>query len=1490
MRYLTLLITLFISFCLFGQHNLEQLDRGLVAVKVPEGVFVSWRISGYEWHNTKFNLYKDDVLLNDSPLELSNYTDLDGGLNNKYKVATVVNGVEQDFSEEVDVWTQQYKEITLDLPPSGETPSGERYSYTVNDMSTGHLNDDDVLDLVVKWEALGRDNSHAGYTANVLLDGYTLEGEKLWRIDLGKNIRAGAHYTQFMVYDLDGDGIAEIACKTAPGTKDGLGNYISKGPAATANHEADYRNGSGYILDGPEYLTVFSGRTGEELATVEYVPPRGNVEAWGDGYGNRVDRFLAAIAYLDGENPSLIMTRGYYTRSVLAAYDFDGTDLSLRWVFDSDAPGNGGYGGQGNHNLSVADVDGDGKDEIIFGSCVINNDGTGLYTTHLGHGDAMHVADFDPYRKGLEVFRCLESGDGGSVLHSAADGEFIIHHKSYNDCGRCMGANVTNAVKGAQVWGCSPIYSATTQENLNHLNLSTSVNFRIYWDGDLLSELLDHTRITKPTNGSILFDAPGGLSNNGTKGTPALQADLFGDWREELIYRTSNPAKIRIYTTTIPTEHRIYSLMHDRQYRLAIAWQNVGYNQPPHLSYFLGETEGITTPPPPKLNNKRHVYMGGGDWDLNSENWSLDGQVGKFENGEHAYFVGGKDWDENVNITNEISPSILTVNTPGKFRINTAGGELSGEMKLIKQGSGEFYLNGSHSYSGETEIWDGSFVFNGELLNSNVWLNMHSSLSASGVLKKDLSLRYGSQLFVGGKDEVGNLVIEEDVYLEENAEIVFDFSGADELEYDSLTINGDINLEEGTIIRVVLKDISTIEPGSYPIITINSDVDIEKIRLKGIESIPSYLAIDDGKINLVIKESRQPNIVNWIGDKNSNWDLALTENFELDGDETNFVTDDEVLISDDAVNKTINVVETILPSKVIFTNDEDFTIDGEGQIGGDATLTKSGEGVLSIENVNSFTGKVKIEGGTLALSYLPNSLSGNGSIGGISSNASLFEVDNATLRIDKASQSERALYVGSNGMTFDTRANVDWDAKISGGAIIKTGGYQLNLRETNSNSEMIIRQGAVALTSEHATPGRKVIFEGGVLKDFDSGHSYSQTSFPMVVEDGQYGELHTDGRCTYNNILTGGGVFRIYIPWIRSDFDGNWSNFEGTLVLKTENPFRNYTSLGYPNAILDLDTQGVFDDMKNQTVKLGSVVGRGRLWGASVWEIGYRNEDFKFSGSITSGNVKKVGSGIMEINSNSEMTGTLTIAQGGVAITGVTNSIGTANVAIQNGAHLSGNGRVEGLITVAKNGELYAGYYIPDRLAAGSTLRVANVQMLAESIFKVKVNLSTNRADRLNCSGNFRANGTLEMMNVTEDTPYEEGMSFQIIRNGTRTGGFTNIIPETPGEGLEWDLSTFIDDGTIRVATATNIINRTTSKNVQVYPNPSTGILNVDMPDVVGKFKLYIESLDGKLLMHKELSENWNKEVNVEHLPNGIYLMRLSNEMYEYRTKIVIKK
>ncbi|HKC88619.1 MAG TPA: rhamnogalacturonan lyase, partial [Blastocatellia bacterium] len=450
-----------------GPSLMENLGRGVVAVRsTTTEVFVSWRVLGTDPSDIAFNLYRSTgggapVLLNASPINGATYF-VDSGADltrtNAYSVRPIISGLERSpsasFTLSANAPVRQYLRVPLQVPPSGVTPAGENYTYSPNDCSVGDLDGDGEYEIIVKWDpSNSKDNSQSGYTGNVYLDAYKLNGTRLWRIDLGRNIRAGAHYTQFQVYDFDSDGKAEVACRTADGTVDGVGTVIG-------NPNADFRNSSGYVLDGPEFLTVFNGQTGAAMATASYIVPRGTVSNWGDSYGNRVDRFLAGVAYLDGQRPSLIMARGYYTRTVLAAWNWRGGRFTNIWTFDTGDTGTSNpyaaWRGQGNHQLSIGDVDGDGRDEIMYGACAIDDDGTGLFSTGWAHGDALHMTDMDPDRPGLEVFQPHESptnyGANAAEFRDARTGELIFGIQGSGDIGRGLALDVDPRYRGYEMW------------------------------------------------------------------------------------------------------------------------------------------------------------------------------------------------------------------------------------------------------------------------------------------------------------------------------------------------------------------------------------------------------------------------------------------------------------------------------------------------------------------------------------------------------------------------------------------------------------------------------------------------------------------------------------------------------------------------------------------------------------------------------------------------------------------------------------------------------------------------------------------------------------------------------------------------------------------------------------------------------------------------------------------------------------------------------
>ena len=589
----------------------EKLSRGLIGIPTEEGMYFSWRMTLEDAAGLQFDLYRSsgggaEVKLNKEPIDrTSDFLDrtVDYTVDNRWTLKATTG--------EVAIWTRlkgeernPYLSVPVCKPEDGEI-AGESFTYTANDCSVGDLDGDGEYEIILKWSpSNSKRPPQRGFTGNTYLDAYKMDGRRLWRIDLGPNVRSGAATTNFLVFDFDGDGCAEICCKTGDGTVDGLGHRIG-------DAQADWRTWDkksptyGKIVNGPEYLTVFEGRTGKELDSKEYIPTRYPLDGWGgvggncgnDNTGGRSDRFTAGVAFLDGKTPSPVMVRGWYGRTVVAAWTFTNGALKHTWTFDSAAPGWEAYSGMGNHSVTVADFDGDGCDEICVGAMTVDHDGKGLFTTGLRHGDALHAGRFIPSRQGMQVFGVHENeGDNEIVkrtpavaMFDGATGEIIWQDGLGQDAGRGVAADIDPRYDGAECWcNIGGLRRGDTGEIISNRK-PDSCNFTIYWDADPLAELLDHVSISKwnwnAESTDLLLKAEGVVSNNGTKGNPCLSGDILGDWREEVIWPSEDQTELRIYSTTIPAVDRRATWMNDRQYRLAIAWQNVAYNQPPHPSF-----------------------------------------------------------------------------------------------------------------------------------------------------------------------------------------------------------------------------------------------------------------------------------------------------------------------------------------------------------------------------------------------------------------------------------------------------------------------------------------------------------------------------------------------------------------------------------------------------------------------------------------------------------------------------------------------------------------------------------------------------------------------------------------------------------------------------------------------------------------------------------------------------------------------------------------
>ena len=794
---------LVLSCAAFAQRHTDQLDRGLVAV--PTGSAgsstrntVTWRRLADEYFGVTYNLYKNGSKVA-SNLTTTCYNDESNAPSTTtYQVAAVVNGVEQTKCTAVTPWPQfVYKQgdnrcasgyLDIELAKVYDRDGNDvTENYKPNDAEMADLDGDGQLEIIIK-----RLNTYDASTEQtgviypeesrqfVVLDAYDVNWQTgtatlMWRIDCGPNmVSLNSTEIDVIAFDWDEDGKAEVVLRGA----DNMIVYGSDGQTQlytignmTVNTRNTFSTTDGqyaWTHTGAEYLIYMNGQTGALYQKMDFPLKRledGETDlkkAWGDNYGHRSSKYFFGAPFLDGRKASLFLARGIYTRHKMMALDLNkgSHEWSERWSWncnDSNSP----WYGNGYHNFVIADVDEDGRDEIVYGSMVIDDNGKGLSTTGYGHGDAQHVGDFDPYRKGLEFFGCLEEKPYyGSSYRNATTSESYYKKTSTGDDGRALMANIYNeypgslgrsssmdtwlsSVKDVEISGIENISNDKGDGN-HHLN------FRIYWDGDLCSEILDspgtesYAGIVKPGTGRIFLTDKGGSMNNGSKNNPCFQGDIIGDWREEIVLR--NGTNLRVFTTGAGTNYSLPCLWNDHQYRQAMVWQMMAYNQPPHTSYFVGELEGITQAPPPLTNTGRtEIANGGSITSANTtpvmlcETNNMTVSVGEGASPSVVY-VNSPSWvqgnDNNSNITTEYYTHTLT------------GGAFTGSMTLTKQGDGMLVLpDVTETYNGNTDVWAGSLAFSGTLSKSPVWMNRHTNFFGAPTISKSLTMEYGSKFY-----------------------------------------------------------------------------------------------------------------------------------------------------------------------------------------------------------------------------------------------------------------------------------------------------------------------------------------------------------------------------------------------------------------------------------------------------------------------------------------------------------------------------------------------------------------------------------------------------------------------------------------------------------------------------------------------------------------------------------------------------------------------
>ncbi|MCR4602642.1 MAG: autotransporter-associated beta strand repeat-containing protein, partial [Prevotella sp.] len=973
------------SLGLQAQRVTDKLDRGLVAVPASgTGNFVSWRIFGEEYYDTQYNLYRDGVKVNSEPLSVSNYSDTAGKASSKYQVAAIVRGVEQEKSAEVARWSAQYRQFAV-KPMYSRRGTNITADYNINDIALADVTGDGISEFILKRNYKEK-QSPANDSAYWALECYTLEGERLWYIDLGPNMVSGPDEQHDAVgYDWDGDGRAEILMRGADNMiihhSDGTTTEIGNMSVNTRNTVNQSDGNLAYTNYGNEYLLYLDGLTGKPYPIgpngqlwMTYPLPRGNASDWGDSYGHRSTKHYFGAPFLDGRHPFIFLGRGCYTKHHMKAFSVDPQThkLSLYWEWNSGA--SGAYFGQGYHNYGIADVDWDGRDEICFGSMVIDDNGKGLSTTGLGHGDAQHCSDFDPYRHGQEIFACNEDQPAMNY-RDATTSKIYYRLQSTSDDGRAMCGNFSNDYPGAIGHSSqSGVVSTVADKVIANAPSGFAMNWRIYWDGDLLEEALDGassregaSRVFK-ANGTTVFTADGTANCNWTKNTPSATGDILGDWREEIVARTSDNRYVRIYTTNIPTKWRNYTLWHDHQYRQGMVWESIGYNQPPHTSYFIGELEGITiTPPPLTMTGRTEIANGG----------TIDTQY------DDQHIIVCETNDTKINVAEGAKPYMATFNVPswvqgtnstltnGNAKINykyytcdVTGAAFSGDMRLVKQGDGILILPSvEQTYTGSTDIWAGTLCFDGKLLKSPLWLNRFAELNSDGGQFLRISMDYDAKLRPGAANHIGTITTDS-LLLGFGSRIIFDIDDttgeADQINTKYLSIETK-NWQYGPKYLQPVFAFSTISkeelvPGRYLIGTAeNVEGAVDNIRIEGLSStMKSSLLLEDDKLYLVISSVRNPTDIIWTGAISNVWDMAVTENFmNLEGESDIFVTGDIVHFDDTPYKFNVNLTGDLEADSVFMGNSKSYTFSGTGALVGNTTLVKLFPGMLTIRNENT---------------------------------------------------------------------------------------------------------------------------------------------------------------------------------------------------------------------------------------------------------------------------------------------------------------------------------------------------------------------------------------------------------------------------------------------------------------------------------------------------------------------------------------------------------
>lgn len=1375
-----------------GQRKMEKLGRGVIATRTAAtNVLVSWRLLGTEPQDIGFNVYRSEnggtpIKLNANVLlEGTNFEDLTANstASNTYYIRTVRSAVEKESGPGYTLPANTPVQPFIKIPIRNIT------NYDVRFVFTGDLDGDGEFDFVLHKQP------YSGSGPD-LIEAYKGNGTYLWTMNGGPNslnrdnISPGSsalncgHGDNITVYDINSDGRSEVIMRTANGVVFANGAVLTD---ANNSHQ---------------YMSVIDGMTGHEISRTLVENPylqRGPM----NGH--------IGIGYLDGIHPSLVWESANRNadgsfNEIVTAWDWNGATLVKKWLFDL-----AGKGLASGHQIKLFDMDGDGKDEICPQAYVLDEDGTlkyNLLDQAIDHGDRFAIGDLDPAHPGLEMYGIQQGYSKLGIMWYYCDartGKVLLSQSNPNnpDMARGMAGDFDPRYNGYELFTfVEGLY------NVSGVVTSTDIpgsypNFRMWWDGDLGSENLDNRKFTKwdyvNNRETRLYTASGVLQ--GDRNTPAFYGDILGDWREEAVYETSDHNSLVIYTSPYFTTHRIYTLPHNPGYRNDMTVR--GYYQSHNTDFYLGY--GMQQPPIPPIQDANAYWVGTTPvWDKMLTNWSDGSTARTIADGDTIMFDIRGNAADTIQLNTAVAPGkIWAMNPEGKNYIIAGDGKLTGAMELWKTGAGSFTLAAQHDYTGQTIVTEGLLNIDGSL-QSHVIVKTLGAIGGRGQLLGGLSLDKGANIkggrihvgFGAASEQLGTLTVFGDLTLNDNNNLEFDIVPGSAQVNDSLVITGNLTINGANPLTVHFAN-DDYQPGTYTLISCKGTLtaSLQNFVLTGVAGVNRELVIENNEVKIRIHPARDPGHIVWSGVENSLWDFN-NRNFRLHDTATAFVSKDTITFDSTAVNTTIELNETVFPAAITFNATTDYTLQGTGSISGGTGMVKTNTNNVSILSTgNTYTGKTIVQGGTLTVAKLglKNEASSIGAAGEAAEN---LQISNANLVINERSTTDRAMTINDTATITIPGATsyAIFMGNITGnGALVKDGpGAVFMIGAKSFTGPVIIRSGTVNLRTKAGNENglgtsNNITIENGTLS-MEDVRDYAQAYWNITVPQGKSATFNTDGRSTLRGALHGAGTLTVNIPYVRTDFRGNWSSFTGKINI-TKGDFRIGNNFGYANAAINLAGGYIYTiSGASAAIAIGELAGAsGTSLSSDIsnasWIIGARNTDATFAGNINKGALIKTGTGTLTLTGNNAYNSNTSIHAGRVLVNNsASNSYGLGKglVTVAGGGVLGGAGSVKGAITVQEGGTIQ-----PGSNGIGILTDSTSVNFLSGAIAEMEIDKGAAIYDVLKVTGTVQFNGKL-VIRKTDNSPFAGGDQFQLFQAGAYSGNFTAIEPAVPGEGMIW--------------------------------------------------------------------------------------------------------